>query len=134
MATESTSTSTLVLVLLGALLALALLFVGGGMMGGGPMAGHGPMSGYGPMMGDSGMWGSGMGGTAGGWWFLVGLGMRFLFLVAIVGIAYLAYKRLTGAEDTDPAVEELRRAYARGDLTEEEYDERRERLDRDRPS
>jgi putative membrane protein len=29
---------------------------------------------------------------------------------------------------TDPALEELRMAYARGDLSEEEFEERRERL------
>lgn len=128
MATQSTSTATLVLVLSGVLLALALLFAGGGMMTGGSMTG------YGPMMGDGHMWGSGMGAGGGGWWFLVGLVLRFLVLAAIVGIAYLAYRHVAGADDTDTAAEELRRAYARGDLTEEEYDERRERLETDRTS
>jgi putative membrane protein len=31
----------------------------------------------------------------------------------------------------DPAIEELRHAYARGDLTDEEYESRRERLERE---
>jgi len=121
---RTTSTSTLVLVLLGLLLAGPLLFAGGGMMAGGPMGSHGPM------MGDGGMWHGMTDGTA-GWWFLVGLATRIVVLAAVVGIAYLAYRHVTGADETDPAVEELRRAYARGDLTDEEYDQRRERLDDD---
>jgi hypothetical protein len=33
--------------------------------------------------------------------------MRFLFLAAIVGIAPLAYRGVTGADSADPAVEQL---------------------------
>lgn len=118
---RTTSTSTLVLVLLGLLLAGPLLFAGGGMMAGGPMGGHGPM------VGDGGMWASGMTDGAAGWWLPVAFGTRLVVLAVIVGAIYLAYRRVTGTEDTDPAMGELRRAYARGDLTEEEFDERRER-------
>jgi putative membrane protein len=125
---RSTSTSTLVLVLLGLLLAVPLLFVGGGMMAGSPMSGHGPM------MGDGGMWGSGMNDGVTGWWLLVGLATRIVVLAAVVGITYLAYRHVAGADETDPAIEELRRAHARGDLTDEEYDQRRERLERDHSS
>jgi len=124
---RSTSTATLVLVLLGILVAVPLLFVGGGMMAG-------PMSGHGPMMGDGEMWGGGMTDGAAGWWFLVALGTRLVVLAVVVAAAYLAFRHVTGGDDTDPAVEELRRAYARGDLTDEEYDQRRERLERDHGS
>ncbi len=121
MATETTDRRlvTIVLVVLGALILLPMLFMGFGMMGGGPM-----MGGWG-----HGMWGDG--GAVPGWLVLVWLGMRLVFLAALIGGAYLVYRALTGSESTDRAMEELRVAYARGDLSDEEYEQRREALKRD---
>ena len=87
-----------------------------------------------PMMG---MWGGGhmwdgsmWGGTGVPWvWPL----MWLIFLAIISGIGYLLYrtvKRPPG-EQTDPALEELRSAYARGELSDEEFEKRRERLQRE---
>lgn len=115
----------LVVLLLGALLLLPLLTMGGGMMGGGMW---GP--GMGGGMWGGGMWGSGMqGGTGLGWLWLVGLLLRVGLLVAIVALGYYLVRAVTADDGTDPAVAELRAAYARGDLTDEEYDRRLERLE-----
>lgn len=111
---------TLVFVVLGALLILPVLFMGFGMMG------------FGPMMG--GMWGGHMwgDGTVPGWMVLAGLLIQLLFLAAIVGAGYLIYRAVaTANSETDQALEELRLAYARGDLTDEEYEQRKEALKRD---
>lgn len=99
-----------VLLALGALLVLPLLF-GGGMMAGG-------------------MWGHG-GTAAPGWMVLVGTLSRVLVVVVLAGAGYLLYRAVTGDGGSDSALEELRRAYARGELTDEEYDRRRERLQRE---
>jgi putative membrane protein len=122
MSTNSTDKQlvTIVLVVLGALLILPVLFMGFGMMG------------FGPMMG--GMWGGHMwgDGTVPGWMVLVGLLMQLLFIAAIVGAGYLVYRAVTTADSgADQALEELRLAYARGDLTDEEYEQRKEALERD---
>ena len=111
---------TIVLVVLGALLILPVLFMGFGMMG------------FGPMMG--GMWGGHMwgDGTVPGWMVLVGLLMQMLFIAAIVGAGYLIYRAVaTSNSGTAQALEELRLAYARGDLTDDEYEQRKEALERD---
>ena len=58
--------------------------------------------------------------------------VQLLFLAAIVGAGYLVYRAVTTADSgTDQALEELRLAYARGDLTDEEYEQRKEALERD---
>ena len=85
-----------------------------------------------PMMGMMGWWwGDGM---AGGLSPLWGLGMMLVWLVVLLGIGYLLYRGLVGGlradVPSDPALEELRLAYARGDLTEEEFEERRAQLQR----
>jgi putative membrane protein len=77
--------------------------------------------------GGSHMWTGGMApGTLGWLWPL-------LWLAIIVGIGYLLVSLLRGSDDqqTDPAIEELRAAYARGELSEEEFETRLERLRRD---
>lgn len=110
---------TLVIAVVGVLLVLPPLLMGFVMMV------------YGPVMG--GMWGGGMwgDGTATGW-MLVGTVTRLLFLAAIVGGGYLVYRTVAGnAGDSDQALEELRLAYARGELTDEEYEQRRDALERD---
>lgn len=85
-----------------------------------------------PMMGMTGMMGSwgGMGGRLSPLW---GIGMLLVWLVLLVAAGYLLYRGLMsgfGSTTGDPALEELRLAYARGDLSEEEFDERREKLSR----
>lgn len=89
------------------------------------------------MMPFMGMWGAGhMGdgmwnGAGGSWlWILTSL----IPLVLIVGGGYLLYGALQGSDvgTEDAALEELRVAYARGELSDEEFEERRERLRRDR--
>lgn len=78
-----------------------------------------------------GMWGGMMGGFGGtGDGSVWGLGMSLVWLVVLLGVGYLVYRGLvgSGAGDSDNAMEELRLAYARGDLTEEEFEERREKL------
>lgn len=108
----------LVLVALGVLVLFPALFMGFGMMG------------FGGMMG--GTWGGHMWGDGGaaGWFPLLGVAMQLLFLLALVAGGYFLYRALGGGDGDDPAIEELRSAYARGDLTEEEYENRRETLER----
>lgn len=118
--TDDTRLVTVALVITGGVIILSMFFIGVGMMG------------FGPMMG--GMWGDGMwgGGTMPGWMFVVGIVMQLLFITALVGGGYLIYRAVAGSDrDSDPAVEELRLAYARGELTDEEYEQRREALERD---
>jgi putative membrane protein len=83
------------------------------------------------MWGGSHMWNGGMwGGTGVPWvWPL----MWLIFLAIISGIGYLLYRALKRppGERTDPALEELRAAYARGELSDEEFEKRRERLQRE---
>ena len=114
----------LVLVLLAVLVGipflLMALFVPLGMMGAwgvGMHDGFGPNGGFG-----------GIGGIELAVVVLTGL----LPLVLLVGGGYLLYRYLqsdgTSFTRRDPAVEELRLAYARGDLTDEEYKQRRDQL------
>jgi len=84
-----------------------------------------------PMMGMWGgghMWDGGMWNGTGepGLW----LGMWIVPLVIFLGGGYLLYRAVTqpGSEGTDAALEEVRLAYARGELSEEEFEERRRRL------
>jgi putative membrane protein len=111
--------ATLAVLAIGALLVLPGLGMGFGMMGMGPMTG--------------GMWGHMGDVTAvGGWTVLLGVGMQLLFLAVLVGGGYLAYRALgDGTTSTDPALEELRAAYARGDIDDDEYERRRSVLERD---
>ncbi|SFC74937.1 putative membrane protein [Halobiforma haloterrestris] len=121
--TEDTRLVTILLIIFGAFVIFPMFFMGFGMMG------------FGPMMG--GMWGGGMwsDGTIPGWMFIIGILMQLLFLAALVGGGYLIYRVVTGSESgSDQALEELRLAYARGELTDEEYEQRREALQRDTES
>jgi putative membrane protein len=104
----------LVLAALGALLLVPLLFMGSGTMG------------YGMMSGTWGghMWGSsGMSGSA----VLLAALLRVAFVALLVAGGYLLYRSMT-RDGGDDALEELRSAYARGDLDDEEFERRRERL------
>ena len=74
------------------------------------------------------MWNGGMWNGTGATW--LGLLMWVVFLAVIIGIGYLLFRAVrspTGRE-ADPALEELRTAYARGDLSDEEFEQRRRRL------
>ncbi|WP_254533346.1 SHOCT domain-containing protein [Natrinema gelatinilyticum] len=86
-----------------------------------------------PMMGMMGWWWGG--GTAGGLSPLWGIGMMLVWLVILVGIGYLLYRGLVGGVRSsmtgDRALEELRIAYARGDLSEKEFEDRRAKLSRE---
>ena len=118
--TDDARLVTIVLIITGAFVIFPMFFMGFGMMG------------FGPMMG--GMWGGAMwsDGTISGWMFIAGIVMQLLFLAAIIGGGYLIYRSVAGSEsDSDQALEELRLAYARGDLTDEEYEQRREALERE---
>ena len=122
MATASNTRRLLALAvgLLAVLVVLSLLGFGAG------LAGYGPMHrGWGGGMWGGGMWGNG---TAPGWLVLVGVGMQLLVLAVVALLGYLVYRALTGRDGTDRALEELRLAYARGDLSDEEYQARRDAL------
>jgi putative membrane protein len=87
--------------------------------------------GMGPAMG--GHWGHGMWGASDGpsaWMLALGAGVQLLFLTLLLGLGYLGYRALTAqAGPNDSAIEELRIAYARGDIDDEEFDRRRKRLE-----
>ncbi|MFC7156589.1 SHOCT domain-containing protein [Halomarina halobia] len=117
------TTDRLVRLGLVALAALLLAPLVAMLLGGWPMTG-------GWMMGPDGGWGGHGGwmmgtGTAGTWWWVGGL-LWSLGLIAVVVLAYGLFRGATATQDD--ALAELRRAYARGDLSDEEYDRRRERL------
>ncbi|CQH63507.1 DUF2078 family protein (plasmid) [Halobacterium hubeiense] len=112
---DDTRLVTLLLVIIGAVFIFPLFFMGFGPMMGVMWGGH--------------MWGDG---TMPGWMFIIGIVIQLLFLAALVGGGYLVYRAITGdAGNSDQALEELRLAYARGELTDEEYKQRREALERD---
>jgi putative membrane protein len=111
-----------VLAIVAALVVLPAFAMGFGVMGMGPMMGG---------AWDHGMWGAGDGMS--GWMFVVGAGLQLLFLALLVGAGYLGYKALrSSGGSTDPAMEELRTAYARGELDDDEFERRRERLETER--
>ena len=83
-----------------------------------------------PVMGAFG-WshmGGWMWGSSGGWVAMVLL--MGIPLLVVIGIGYLVYQSF-GTETTeqpDEAIEELQRVYARGDISDEEFEKRRENL------
>lgn len=116
MTTDDTLTRTLLIVL--AVIVLLPVLLMAVMM---PMMG---MWGWGHM--DGGMWSM----TGGTWMWL---GMWLVVLLVIGGVGYVLYTgvRQPAVAGADPAIEELRTAYARGDLSDEEFEERRTRLRRE---
>ncbi|MFC6955025.1 SHOCT domain-containing protein [Halorubellus litoreus] len=100
------------------LLAFALGGMGGGMWGM-------PMDGW--------MWGGGMhdgrfDGTLPVWFALVGIASQLAFVALVVAGGYLLYRAVT-RDQHDRALDELRAAYARGDLDDDEYERRKDRLE-----
>lgn len=82
-----------------------------------------------PMMGAAGwshMWGNGAWNGAGAWLML----MMIVPLLILAGLGYVVYRSAVSSteQQTDDALEELRRAYARGDISDEEFERRREKL------
>ena len=118
---DTTNTDRIVVLVLAAVVLLVLvpLFgMGTGLMGGGHM------------WGDGHMWGTGSDGP--GWLFVAGVVLQLLVLAVLVGGVVVLYRALSGDDgDGDEALEELRLAYARGDLTDEEFQQRRDRLERE---
>ncbi|MFC7020275.1 MULTISPECIES: SHOCT domain-containing protein [Haloarcula] len=101
-------TTTIVLLIFGAIIVLPLLTMG---------MGFGGMMGY--------------GGTNSGWWPFVGMLVQIIFFLILLGGGYLLFRRANeGQTSQNPAMEELRTAYARGDLTDEEFESRRDKLER----
>ncbi|AOW79740.1 hypothetical protein HTSR_0545 [Halodesulfurarchaeum formicicum] len=94
----------------------------------------GATGGYGTMGGGyGGMMGGGYGGFGGGMG-LLGPFAQLLFLALLVAGAYVLFQAVAGDGDHrlgrsgDGAIEELRNAYARGDISEEEFERRRATL------
>lgn len=83
-----------------------------------------------PMMGMMGGWASSASSWGAGMSPMWSLGMILLLFVVLLGAGYLLYRTFTqeSLSSNDPALEELRLAYARGDLTQEEFEQRREDL------
>ena len=110
MAETRTDLTTVLLIGLGILILSPLLVMGFAM----------------PMMG--GMYGYGGQGAFG----LVGLLVPLAVLLVVLGTGYLLVRRVTDhTESRDGALEELRSAYARGDLSDEEFETRRQKLGND---
>lgn len=82
-----------------------------------------------PVMGFGHMWS--WNGARGSIWPLLVFGL--ICLIVIFGIIYLLSRAILRLQRdrSDAALEELRQAYARGDLTDEEFEERRDRLQRE---
>ena len=81
-----------------------------------------------PMMGMMRWWGgTGPGVGLSPFW---GIGLMLVFLLVAVGIGYFLYKSVVGGvvNDSDTALEELRIAYARGDISQDEFQERQKLL------
>jgi putative membrane protein len=105
--TSRTDLATILLIGLGILILSPMLMMGFAM----------------PMMG--GMYGYGGQGTFG----LVGLLVPLAVLLVVLGAGYHLVRRVTdSAGSRDAALEELRSAYARGDLSDEEFETRRRKL------
>ncbi|UTF54896.1 SHOCT domain-containing protein [Natronosalvus rutilus] len=117
MATDDSLTRTLLIVIAAILLVPVVMMVA--MM---PMMG---------LWGWGNMWGGGAWNGAGGTWMWIL--MSIVPLLVILGIGYLLYSaiRQSSTRQSDAAIEGLRSAYARGDLSDEEFEERRERLQRE---
>ncbi|WP_232819773.1 SHOCT domain-containing protein [Haloprofundus halophilus] len=69
-------------------------------------------------------------GPIGGWWMLLALLVPLAFLLVLLGGGYLLTKQMSDSQQLrNPAMEELRTAYVRSDLTDEEFEAQRQRLE-----
>lgn len=114
-------------IILGVLVLVVLLgpLLGGGMMGWGGMLGPGMMGGWGT--------------AGGGWGWGLAMGLGWLAMLAfwgavIVGVVLLV-RALSGSSGSarstgDTALDILRRRYASGELTREQYEQLRQDLER----
>ncbi|HYF96381.1 MAG TPA: SHOCT domain-containing protein [Symbiobacteriaceae bacterium] len=99
------------------------------MMGarGGMMGMHGMMGGRGGMMGMHGMMGPQYGSW--GWHGWVGMGLHALLIMGAIVVAYFAWKRTrSGAPLESEAMQVLRMRLAKGEITAEEFDLLRQKL------
>lgn len=105
---------------------------GGGMMGmgmrGGMMGRPGMMGGQGMMGGPGMMGGQGMmGGFAqAGWHFWAGVAVHALLIIGAIVVAVIAWRRTRSAEPAEVGI--LRMRLAKGEITPEEYDLLRQKL------
>ncbi|WP_135536814.1 SHOCT domain-containing protein [Halostella pelagica] len=108
-------TTTIVRSTVGSVLLIAFTGIASVQSGGGHSGGMGGM-------------GGGMSGF--GWWPLI-WSLILLSVVLIVGYTVYAHGRTPATErsDTDTALSTLRSRYARGEISEEEFEERRHRLE-----
>lgn len=83
------------------------------------------------MMGMMGWWGGG--GTGVVFSPVWNIMMMLIGLIVVVGLGYILYRGLIRSQDSqyDRALVELRTTYARGEISDEEFERRRERLQRD---
>jgi putative membrane protein len=119
--------------LLGGLLTLAavVVFAPAVLSGGGVAGGTGGYAGHGGMMGG---YGGAMGGYGAGFGFLGPLVPLLVMLLLVGGLVALGQATLgekgSSLAGSPDAIAELRSAYARGELTEEEFETRLARLRR----
>lgn len=132
--------AAIVALLLGGLAVIAPSFL----YGPSRLGGYGGMSGgYGGMMGGHGGMMGGYGGTVGSYggvgsygtgWSLFGILGQLGFLLLLIGAGYLLYRALvaddgvTNFGTSETSMDELRLAYARGEISDEEFKNRRKRL------
>lgn len=72
--------------------------------------------------------GAQMGGPFGSLWWMP-IVMPGLWFGVVAGVVYLSYRIIPGTASTGSANEALDRAYARGEISADEYERRRERLE-----
>ena len=114
--TDNSHTTTLLILVLGAVVALPFLFS--------PMTG---LFGWGHM----GTTGGDFGHMAGGGWglgWVVAIAIPLLLVVAVGYLVLAVNGNMETGPAEDEAVAELRAAYARGDIDDEEFENRRMRL------
>jgi len=69
-----------------------------------------------------------MGVPRAGGFALVGLFMTLLLPLLLIVVGVILYRQWSGRDREDEAMQELRMAFARGDIDREEFEERREAL------
>lgn len=87
---------------------------------------HGPMGPHGGAGSGMAQWG-GAGGVGVALWPLLLLLLGLLLLAGVVAAVYLL-RRSVSTADSDQAMDLLRERYARGEVTDEEFETRAERL------